>query len=145
MTLNEKFAAWLADAMRAAGMEIDKQRGGGRMALATAVGVSPSTVARWLDAKSLPSPEYYEPLAEALGVSAVMMLVETGILSAESMMKLERPGVRSQPITAAQVADSLGIHDVDARAEFIRNVERQTRRHLRTAESDGEADDAVAT
>lgn len=145
MTLNEQFAAWLADAMRAKGMEIDKQRGGGRMALATTVGVSPSTVARWLDGKSVPSPEYFEPIADALDVSAGTMLVETGILSAESLMKMQRSGVRSQPITAAQAADDLGIHDPDARAEFIRAVETQTRRHLRAAGSDGEAGEAVAT
>jgi transcriptional regulator with XRE-family HTH domain len=145
MTLNERYAAWLADAMRAAGLEIDKQRGGGRMALATAVGVSPSTVARWLDAKSLPSPEYYEPIAAALGVSAATMLVETGILSAESLLQLQRSGVRSQPITAAQAADGLGLHDPHERAEFIREVERRYRRGLRAAESDGEAGDAVAT
>lgn len=144
MTLNERYATWLADAMRAKGMEIDKQRGGGRMALATAVGVSPSTVARWLDAKSMPSPEYYEPLAAALGVSAATMLVETGILSADSLSQLQRSGVRSQPVTAEQVADDLGITDAHERDEFIRDVERRTRRHLRAAETQGEAGGAAA-
>lgn len=144
MTLNERFAAWLADAMRTAGLEIDRQRGGGRMTLATAVGVSPSTVARWLDAKSTPSPEYYEPLAEALKVPVGDMLVETGILSADSLSQLQRSGVRSQPITVAQAADDLGIHDPDARAEFARQVERLKGRRLRAAD-DGDAGEAVAT
>lgn len=144
MTLNEQFAGWLADTMRAAGLEIDRQRGGGRMTLATAVGVSPSTVARWLDAKSLPSPEYYESLADALGVPAGEMLVKTGILSAESLQHTQRSGVRSQPITAEQLADELCIHDPADRAEFIRELQALTARHLRAA-SDGETDEAVAT
>jgi transcriptional regulator with XRE-family HTH domain len=144
MTLNETFSAWLADAMRAAGMDIDRQRGGGRTALATKLGVSPSSVARWLDGKATPSPEFYEPLAAAVGVPVTDMLVETGILSAESLLHLHRSGVRSQPITAAQAADQLGIHDPNERASFIQDVERRVR-HLRPADSDGDAGDAVAT
>jgi transcriptional regulator with XRE-family HTH domain len=144
MTLNERFAAWLADAMRAAGMDIDRQRGGGRMTLATKLGASPSSVARWLDGKATPSPEFYEPLAEALGVPVGNMLIETGILSSESLLHPRQTGVRSQPITAAQAADQLGIHDPDERAGFIRDVERRVRR-LRPAESEGGAGGAVAT
>lgn len=144
MTVNERFATWLADAMRAAGLDIDRQRGGGRKALADTLGVSPSTVARWLNGTSEPEPAMYEPLAAALDVNAATMLVETGILSANSLSQLQRSGVRSQPTTAAQMADQLGIHDPHERADFIRYVEGRARR-LRAAESDGEAGDAVAT
>jgi transcriptional regulator with XRE-family HTH domain len=144
MTLNERFAAWLAAAMRGAGLEIDRQRGGGRMALATKLGVSPSTIGRWLDGKSMPGPEVYEPLAVALGVPVADMLTGTGILSSESLQHLHQTGVRSQPITAAQAADELGIHDPHERAEFIQDVERRVRR-LRSAASDDEAGGAVAT
>ncbi|WP_035796329.1 helix-turn-helix domain-containing protein [Kitasatospora mediocidica] len=145
MTLNEQYAAWLAKTMRATeGFDIDKQRGGGRMALATAVGVSPSTVARWLDAKSTPSPEYYEPIAKALGVDPIVMMVESGIISAEYLTRMQRSDVRSQPITPEQAADDLGIHDPDEREQFFRDVARRTRRHLRPAESDGETGGAVA-
>jgi replicative DNA helicase len=74
------FAQWLASAMRAAGLDIDRQRGGGRTTLATAVGVSPSTVYRWLDANVLPGVEYLDPIARALNVSPIDMLTASGLI-----------------------------------------------------------------
>lgn len=144
MTLSEQFAAWLAQAMRQAGLEIDRQRGGGRTALAAAVGVSQSTVARWLDGKAAPSPEYFEPIADAVGVPVITMLVESGIISAESLNKLTRSDVRSQPITPAQAADDLGFTDPVERADFIREVKARNRRRLRAADTDGGTGGAVA-
>ncbi|MEU6235910.1 helix-turn-helix transcriptional regulator [Kitasatospora sp. NPDC047058] len=142
MTLAEKYAAWLADAMRAAGLDIDKQRGGGRQALATAVGVSASTVGRWLGGAALPSPEYFEPIADAVGVPPVQMLVESGIISAASLTLGRSTDVRFQPITPAQAADEVGITDPTRRALFMRDLAERNRRHLRAAD-DGEGD-AVA-
>lgn len=78
--LTETFSAWLAKAMRAAGLEIDRQRGGGRKDLAEAIGVSNSTVARWLDGHTLPGVEYLDRIARALNVRPIDMLVESGIL-----------------------------------------------------------------
>jgi transcriptional regulator with XRE-family HTH domain len=145
MTITEQYAAWLAAAMRAAKLDIDRQRGGGRKALAEAVGVSPSTVARWLDAKSTPSPEYFEPIADAVGVDVGVMLVESGIISAESLHQMGRSDVRSQAHTPAQAADALGITDPVERAKFMRDLATRNRRHLRSAEqSDGETGGAVA-
>jgi transcriptional regulator with XRE-family HTH domain len=144
MTLADQYAAWLADAMRKAGLDIDRQRGGGRNALAQAVDVAPSTVGRWLSGKTIPSPEQFEPIADAVGVPVITMLVETGIISAEALTKMSQPDVTSQAITPAQAADALGIHDPAERAEFIQRLEARTRRHLRSAESDGETGGAVA-
>ena len=144
MTKHEKYAAWLAGAMRAAGLDIDRQRGGGRKALAIAIGVAPSTVGRWLDGLSSPSPELFEPIADAVGVDVGVMLVESGIISAESLPQLARPDVRSG-LTPAQTADKLGYTDPVERAQFMRDLATRNRRHLRTAvEPDGEPGDAVA-
>ncbi|WP_354643955.1 helix-turn-helix domain-containing protein [Kitasatospora camelliae] len=144
MTISEQYAAWLANAMRSAGLDIDRQRGGGRKALAEAIGVSGSTVARWLDAKAVPSPEYFEPIADTVGVPVVNMLIESGIISAESVTPQTHTGVRSQPITPAQAADELGLTDPVERARFMRDLARRNRRHLRIAEDEGEAGGAVA-
>ena len=145
MTITDRYAAWLANAMRAAKLDIDSQRGGGRMALAKAVGVSPSTVARWLDAKSTPSPEYFEPIADTVGVDVGTMLVESGIISAESLPQAGRSDVRSQAHTPAQAADELGITDPIERAQFMRDLAIRHRRHLRSAaESDDGTGGAVA-
>lgn len=145
MTLSEQYAAWLAGAMRAAGLDIDRQRGGGRKALADAVGASPSSVTRWLDGKAVPSPEYFEPIANAVGVPVITMLVESGIISAESLTQLQRSDVRSQPTTPEQAADDLDIHNPDERAALARDMASRTRRHLHAAESDGDTGGAIAT
>lgn len=144
MTITEQYAAWLASAMRAAGLDIDSQRGGGRLALAKALGVAPSTVGRWLDAKSTPSPELFEPIADTVGVDVGVMLVESGIISAESLPQLSRSDVRSG-LTPAQAADELGYTDPVQRAQFMRDLATRNRRHLRNAaEPDGESGGAVA-
>jgi transcriptional regulator with XRE-family HTH domain len=85
MTLAQQFADWLADAMRRAQLDIDRQQGGGRVALANKLGVSRSTVSRWLDGKALPSPEYFQPIADAVGVPVAELLIGAGIVSAESL------------------------------------------------------------
>ncbi|MCX5209703.1 helix-turn-helix domain-containing protein [Kitasatospora sp. NBC_00240] len=144
MTIADQYAAWLQKAMREAGLEIDRQRGGGRTALAQAVNVSPSTVARWLDAKSTPSPELFEPIADAVGADVGTMLIESGIISAGSLPQRHRSDVRSQPNTPAQAADALGITDPVARAAFMRDLAIRNRRHLRSADPEGEAGGAVA-
>lgn len=82
-TTAERFAAWLAPAMRRAGLDIDGQLGGGRAALAEKVGVSRSTVTRWLGGQTLPAPDQFAPLAEALGVYVLDILVDGGIVPAE--------------------------------------------------------------
>lgn len=145
MTIAEQYAAWLSSAMRAAGLDIDRQRGGGRKALAQAVGVSPSSVGRWLDGRAVPSPELFEPIADAVGVDVGIMLVESGIISAESLTQMGRSDVRSQAHTPAEAADALGITDPVERAKFMREMADRNRRHLRSAaDPDGGSGGAVA-
>jgi transcriptional regulator with XRE-family HTH domain len=101
MSRHPRFAQWLATAMRTAGLDIDKQRGGGRAELAERLNVSRSTITRWLEGGSLPGPEYIEPLAEALNVYVDDMLISGGIVS---------PG-RMTPAGAEQAARNGGIYD----------------------------------
>jgi transcriptional regulator with XRE-family HTH domain len=69
--------------MRRAGLDIDGQLGGGRATLADKVGVSRSTVTRWLGGQTLPAPDQFAPLAEALGVYVLDILVDGGIVPPE--------------------------------------------------------------
>ncbi|MGA5820852.1 helix-turn-helix domain-containing protein [Kitasatospora sp. NPDC094028] len=80
MTAAQDFSAWLTQAMRAAGLDIDSQRGGGRATLADACDVSRSTAGRWLDGSSIPSPEHFKSIAHTVGVSVIDLLVGTGIM-----------------------------------------------------------------
>src|SRR4051812_43920074 len=93
----ERFGAYFSDALRAAGYDIDSLRGGARVAIAKRIGVSKSTVSRWIDGDAMPSPEYFEALADLLGVRAREFLVDSGIISAESLTNMNDPKVRSRP------------------------------------------------
>jgi transcriptional regulator with XRE-family HTH domain len=143
MTIADQYAAWLAQAMRNAKLDIDRQRGGGRKALAEALGVAPTTVTRWLEGKVVPSPEHFEAIADTVGVPVMEMLIESGIISAESVTPEQRSGVRFQP-TPSQVADELGLTDPVERARFMRDLADRNRRHLRIAKDSGDEGGAVA-
>jgi len=78
----QRFAAWLTQAMRDAGLDIDSQRGGGRATLADTCGVSRSTVGRWLDGQSMPSAEHFRSIAKALHVPLRDVMIGGGIMDA---------------------------------------------------------------
>lgn len=115
----ERFANWLKTAMPRAGLELEGQMAGGRAALADAVGVSRSTVKRWLDGDSLPEPTKFEAIADKLGVPVVQMLVETGIISVQAA------GLKAKPkLTPQDAARALGITDPADVAAFLAIAER---------------------
>jgi transcriptional regulator with XRE-family HTH domain len=132
-TTAERFAAWLAAAMRRAGLDIDSQQGGGRAVLAEEIGVSRSTVTRWLQGQTLPSPDQFEPLARALDTSVEDVLVGGGIVSVESLWT---PGVQSPAASAAALADQMSV-PASRREDFITMVELLGRmaRHSRATET----------
>jgi len=131
MTPSQQFAAWLGPAMRRADLDIDKQQGGGRVTLANACGVSRSTVSRWLEGQSMPSPEYFEAIAAALNVPVVDMLVGAGIISADSLNKLQRPGAPTGTPSVEEVAAEWGILPEDRELFFA--VAEQLRKRARPA------------
>ncbi|OKI16602.1 helix-turn-helix transcriptional regulator [Streptomyces sp. CB03911] len=85
MTPAERFAAWLKPAMRNAGLDVDRQQGGGRAALAKACDVSRSTVGRWLDGQSLPAASHFKPIADTLNLPVADVLVAGGIISQDDL------------------------------------------------------------
>lgn len=103
MTPAQKFAAWLGPAMRRAGLDIDRQQGGGRAKLADACGVSRSTVGRWLDGQTIPSPEYFELIAATLNTPVTDLLVGAGIISAGSLKQVKGP-LAAPPPSPEEVA-----------------------------------------
>lgn len=100
----KRFGDWLKAAMRRAGLDVDTQMGGGRAALADAVGVSRSTVKRWLDGDSLPEATKFEAISRTLGVPVPAMLVESGLVSVKAI------GMTPQPEPRAETAlEALGV------------------------------------
>jgi len=110
-TAGERFGSWLANAMRRADMDIDRQMGGGRSVLADAVGVSRSTVTRWMSGRVLPSAEQFEPLAKALGVYVDDMLVDSGIVDRAQMSPREGKPTAPRPTSyeLERAAEILGV------------------------------------
>jgi transcriptional regulator with XRE-family HTH domain len=123
MTPSEQFAAWLEPAMRAADYDLDRLSGG-RVAFAEAVGVSPGTVTRWLQGKSMPDPTKFEAIAAALKADPIDMLVEIGVLSAKTVTSQPSTAVDFRPTTPSRAADELGITDPRDRALFLALVEQ---------------------
>lgn len=122
MTSAEQFATWLKQAMRRAGYDIDAQRGGGRQALAEKMNISKSTVTRWLSGDVLPAAEYFEPLAEALDVKVVDLLIGAGIVALRDLSASKRP------TTPEEAAAELGITDPADVAAFVAIAERLSSR-----------------
>lgn len=137
MTPSEQFAAWLAPAMRQAGYDLERLSGG-RSAFAKAVGVDPSAITRWLSGKAMPDPDKFEPIAAALNINPIEMLIGCGIISANSVTSSHSTDVRSRPTTPSQAADELGIDDPSDRELFIAMVHRLARRPPLTSAPDDE-------
>ncbi|KRV48797.1 hypothetical protein AQ490_23285 [Wenjunlia vitaminophila] len=76
-----QFAAYIREAARRAGYDIDSPRGGGKTAIAKTAGMSPSSVGRMLSGQAMPDPSYLEPLAGALGVPVLALFVQAGLIS----------------------------------------------------------------
>lgn len=105
----EKFGNFIAEAARAAGYDLDSQRGGGRVALARDTGMSPSSVGRMLAGLTLPTPRYFEPLAAAVRVPLRRLLIESGVISEDAIAAAAATVSSNEPLTAEQAAPRLGI------------------------------------
>ena len=97
----EQFAAYVREAARRAGYDIDSPRGGGRAALARDTSMSPSSVGRLLAGKAMPDPAYLQPLAQALRVPLPELLVLSGLVSRDVFTEQQHPPRALSPREAA--------------------------------------------
>jgi transcriptional regulator with XRE-family HTH domain len=137
MTRIQRFCTYFNEAARAADIDLQSPRGGGRSMIAERLGVSRSTVARWADGESMPSDEYWEPLAEVLGVRLRTFIVRSGIFSIESLTEENGSDVRLRPITPTEALDELDIDDPDDRSAISAVIEAARRRQKRADGSTG--------
>lgn len=103
----EQFAAYVREAARRAGYDIDSPRGGGKTALARDTGMSPSSVGRMIAGKAMPDPAYLEPLAQALRVPLPELLVLSGLISRDAFTDPQPP----RALSPREAAADLGIKD----------------------------------
>ncbi|MFF2650357.1 helix-turn-helix domain-containing protein [Streptomyces sp. NPDC058045] len=118
----EQFAAYIREAARRAGYDIDSPRGGGKTAIARATGMSQSSVGRIIAGTSMPDPVYLQPLARTLRVPIEEMLVLSGLVSRESLTEA-REAPAQRPLSPRDAANDLGIRDpsmVDAFETMVR-------------------------
>lgn len=106
--VTEQFAAYVREAARRAGYDIDSARGGGRVALARDAGMSPSSVGRMLAGKAMPDPVYLVPLAEALRVPWPELMTRSGLVPQNFF---DDPQHERAPLSAREAAADLGIKD----------------------------------
>jgi transcriptional regulator with XRE-family HTH domain len=128
-TRAQQFAAVVAPAARRAGYN----GRGANARLARDAGIPESTVSRMMLGRTIPDPKSFEALAAAIGLPVRDLLVEAGIVSAESLTETTRSQVRSQPITLEEAADELGITDPIGRQMFYGTVERLRRQEQEQA------------
>lgn len=102
-----QFAAYVREAARRAGYDIDSPRGGGKTALARDTGMSPSSVGRMIAGKAMPDPAYFEPLAAALRVPLPEVLVLSGLISRDVFTEQQPP----RALSPREAAADLGIKD----------------------------------
>lgn len=102
---------------------------GARARFARDTGMTESSVSRLWQGQAIPEPRFFEPIAEKVGLDVGPLLVESGILSRESLQSLsetDRSQVRSG-LTPQEAADRLGINDDVGRELFYATIERLKR------------------
>lgn len=132
----DQFAAYVKAAARAAGYDIDRVNSGDKARLARDAGMSPTTLSRLLAGERMPDAKYLAPLARALRLNPIDLLVESGILPSESRSQSDAHAVASTPITPDAVADSWGV-DMFGREMVRAMFERLTRPATTPASHDG--------
>lgn len=125
-TRAKRFAAIVVPAAERAGYTGH----GSKARFARDTGMTESSVTRLWKGQGLPDPRFFGPIAKAASLHLGDLLVETGILSRESLQALsetEPSQVRSRSITPAEAADRLGLTDEVAREMLKAAIERQKR------------------
>ncbi|MFF0141916.1 helix-turn-helix domain-containing protein [Streptomyces sp. NPDC005227] len=117
---------------------------GAQTRLSAETGMNPGTVSRLVRGKTIPDVEALPPLAKAIGVGALDLLVAAGYLpdeyleSHQPLSETNQSQVGSRPITPEEAADELGITDDVGRAIFLGMVDRLKN----STPGDGQEDEA---
>ncbi|MFI1728244.1 helix-turn-helix domain-containing protein [Streptomyces acidicola] len=122
----QRFAAVVVPALREAGYTGH----GSQARLARDTGMSESSVSRMLKGQTIPELRFLAPLAEAIDMSPIDLLIKTGLISPESLPPLsetEPSQVGSGNITPEDAAERLGITDEVGRQMLIATIERLRR------------------
>lgn len=130
----ERFGAFIAEAARRAGYDVDSPRGGGKTQLAKATGMSQASVSRMINGQTIPDPRFLEPLANALSINLQELLVRSGLVS-EGVLPRSPP--RHRRLTAREAAADLGITDPASIAAFETMVKVMTDSQQVKESSDG--------
>ncbi|MFE2747371.1 helix-turn-helix domain-containing protein [Streptomyces scopuliridis] len=134
-----RFAAFVAPAAERAGFTGH----GAKAKLARATGMTESSVSRMFLGRSVPDPQFLQPLADALDLPVRTLLVEAGILSEDALNEIGQSQVRSQ-ITPEEAADDFGIFDPGDRQLFFGLIDRLGRDHNSTPTSGDTSGGAAA-
>lgn len=137
----QRFGRLVSEAAERAGYDLTPG-GGGRVALARAIGMSPSAIGRMLDGKTLPRPSQFENIASALGLDVRALLIQAEIISAGSWTNTAGGGVRSV-VTPEEAADSWGITNPLVRKMLLANI-RQAMRLQAEDDAENESGGAAA-
>lgn len=122
-----RFGKYVTRLARNAGYDVSPGDGG-RAAFARATGMSPSTVGRMLDGKTLPQPTQFEAIAQALGADVRDLLVQGGVISDRSRLEREdhqeshSAPARSHLAAAHEAATALGITEPTVRSMLIASI-----------------------
>lgn len=132
----KRLADYVMAAALAAGYDVRPgKRTGDKKRLADAAGMDPGQLSRLLSAERMPDARHFAPLARALHVPLTELLVQSGIIPAESLTQEHLRSVSSTPIAPDTVAESWGIED-EAGRELVRAMyERLARRRLKADDS----------
>lgn len=114
----QRFAAVIAPAARRAGYTGH----GSQARLARDTGMSESSISRMLNGQAIPELRFLGPIADAVSMSPLELLVKTGLISPESprtLSETDSSQVGSGSITPEEAADKLGIFDEVGRRAFL--------------------------
>jgi transcriptional regulator with XRE-family HTH domain len=113
----QRFGAYVSDAARQVGYDLDSPRGGGKTQLAKNTGMSLASVSRMISGQVIPDPKFFESLARALSIPLVELLVRSGLVSSGALDSSKQPAKRL-PLTVREAAVDLGIVDPSTIAAF---------------------------
>lgn len=136
-----RLAAYVRRHAPDAGYDLDAW--GEQSRLARDAGMDTGALARLLNGNRVPQPKMLWPLSRAIRRPYGELLVEAGIVPAESLAHLHSADVSSQPITAESLADQWGVTDEGSRElvkDMLARLQQLAQQHPGNAQESGSAE-----